>query len=352
MSLRGWLGTPVLVLPIQLLVQPLATVPLDAQQLASAEGAPPPPTAHATSYDGVFDKLLRLRPMADRVAEVSNLVLQRDVARFSLQSGHLYLLSPVNGRTVAAVFRGKGSFAFAPGAAVEKDRLKRFENADALEAPFTELMLVFADGTLEELERTVKFGPGALPGEVQGIAGQSLKFLAEEDSRTFEPDLMGAFLNGERSDLFYAHIKRASGGPLMFMLNPNEFEAVRLHSKISRRGYDRRSEVITQFPVRNRRRDARISGERLRQADIQSYVMDVSLPPTGIGEIGFSATATMEIVADTVVGPWVVFELFEKLKVDSASWEGGVQATVVRGRTARSSGCCSTVRSSRATSAP
>jgi hypothetical protein len=331
-SLRGWLVTPVVVLSMQLLVQLLGPVPLEAQQLASAEGAAPPPAVHAASYDGVFDELLRLRPVAERVAEVSNLVLQRDVARFSLQSGHLYLLSPVNGRTVAAVFRGKGSFAFAPTTAVEKDRLRRFEKTEALESPFTELMLVFADGTLEELEGAVKFGPGAVPGEVQGIARQSLKFLAEEDSRTFEPDLMGAFLNGERSELFYAHVKRAAGGPLMFMLNPNELEGVRLHSKINRRGYDRRSEVITQFPLQGRGRGGRVNGERLRQADIQSYVMDVSLPPTGIGEIGFSATATMQIVADTAVGPWVVFELFDKLRVDSASWEGGEKATVVRGK--------------------
>ena len=58
----------------------------------------------------------------------------------------------------------------------------------------------------------------------------------------------------------------------------------------------------------------------------------MSLPPTGIGEIGFSAAATVQIVADTAVGPWVVFELFDKLRVDSASWEGGEKATVVRGK--------------------
>ena len=85
--------------------------------------------------------------------------------------GTLYLLSPVDGRTVAAVFRGKGSFAFAPNTAVEQDRLRRFENAEALESPFTELMLVFADGTLEELEGAVKFGPGVVPGEVQRDRG-------------------------------------------------------------------------------------------------------------------------------------------------------------------------------------
>ena len=185
MSLRGWLGTPVVVLPLQLLVHPVTPVPLEAQQLAGAESAPSAPPVHAASYDGVFDELPGLRPVADRVAEISNLTLQRDVARFTLQSGQLYLLSPVNGRTVAAVFRGKGGFAFAPRTSVEKERLKRLENTEALESPFTELMLVFADGTLEELEEAVKFGPGVVPGEVQGIAQQGLKLRrAGRDSST------------------------------------------------------------------------------------------------------------------------------------------------------------------------
>jgi hypothetical protein len=90
--------------------------------------------------------------------------------------------------------------------------------------------------------------------------------------------------------------------------------------------------VITQFPLKDRRLDGRVQGERLRQASVEHYALDVSLPPTATGEIGFSASATMRIVADTAVGPWVAFELFEKLKVDSASWENGEQATIARGK--------------------
>jgi hypothetical protein len=213
------------------------------------------------------------------VAEVSNLTLQRDVARFTLQSGQIHLLTPVGGRTVGAVFRGKGVFRFAPATTVERDRLSRLESADSLAAPFSELLLVFADGTLEELEAAVKFAPGADAGDARGAVRQGLELLADEDSRTFEPDLMGAFLNGERSDLFYAHLKRTGGGPLMFMLNPHEFEGVRLLSKVSRWGYSRRSEVVTQFPLRGRLRAGGLKGERLRQADVESYAIEASLPP-------------------------------------------------------------------------
>jgi hypothetical protein len=317
----------------QVLLAAVLAPPLPAvAQLASAGLHSPPAGSVAASYDGVFDELLRLSPVAERAAEVSNLTLERDAGRFTLRSGQVYVLSPVAGRTVGVVFRGKGVFSFEPVGAIEQDRLERLEKSRRLEAPFTELVLLFADGTLAELEGAAKFGPQTPPGDLRGVVQQTLEYLSEKDSRTFEPDLMSAFLNGERSELFYAHIERSGGGPLMFMLNPNEVEAIRLGSKITRQGYSRRAEVVTQFPAQGKTWKGRISGERLRQADIRSYVIDVSLPPSATGEIGFSASATVRIAADTAVGPWVVFDLFEKLRVDSARWENGDAATVVRGK--------------------
>ncbi len=330
MPLSGRIITPVLALHLCALAELVYPGSLTAQ--LTTISSPAQPLEPAASHDAVFDELFRLEPVPGRVAEVSNLVLQRDVARLTLKSGQVYLLSPLGGRTVAAVFRGQGVFSFAPSSTIEKERLSRFEKTAALEEPFTELVLLFADGTLSELEAAAKFGSASVPGDIRGAFSRSLDYLADKDSRTFEPDLMSAFLNGERSELFFAHIDRVSGGPLMFMLNPNEFEGVRLQTKVSRRGLTRRSEVISQFPLQGRPRDGRVRGERLRQAEIRRYVIDASLPPTAGGEIAFSAAATVEIFADTAVGPWVVFELFEKLRVDSARWEGGDKATVARGK--------------------
>lgn len=329
MSLRGWIGTPIVA--FHLLVLPPAQPSLSAQ-LASADAVPVKGAPDAGSYDQLFDELVRMQPRDDRAADVSNLVLTRDAARFTLKRGRLYLLSSVGGRTIGALFGGEGVFSFVPAGRIERDRLRRLEGADSLESPFTQLLLLFADGTLEELEAALQFKTDADVGELRGAIDPALEFLADKDTRTFDPDFMGAWLNGERSELFFAHVKRRGKSAVTFSINPNEFEGVRLQTRIRRRGYDRHGEVITQFPLQGRRRDGRVQGERLRQAAVEHYALDVSLPPTGIGEIGFAATATMQIVADTVVGPWVAFELFEKLKVDSASWADGEKATVVRGK--------------------
>ncbi len=330
MSIRGWIGTPIVA--FHLLVFPAGSTSLSAQLATAGPGGTPPIEPSTRTYDQLFDELVRMQPRADRAANVSNLVLRRDVGRFTLRSGRLHLLSPVGGRTIAALFRGDGVFSFVPAGKVERDRLRRMEKADSLESPFTQLLLVFADSTLEELEAALKFEADGEAGGMRGAIDPGLEFLADKDSRTFDPDFMSAYLNGERSELFFAHVKRKVGDPIAFLVNPNEFEGVRLQTRIKTRGYDRPAEVVTQFPLQGRRRDGRVQGERLRQAAIEHYAMDVSLPPTGIGEIGFAATATMRIVADTVVGPWIAFELFEKLKVDSASWAGGEPATVSRGK--------------------
>ena len=67
---------------------------------------------------------------------------------------------------------------------------------------------------------------------------------------------MSALLNAEESDLFYAYLRRSGGGPLLFMVNPNEVESVRLSGKVTRRIWSRRSELITQFPRAGRARVA------------------------------------------------------------------------------------------------
>jgi len=85
-------------------------------QLASLTPSVPAAASAAGSFEDTYNELLGLQPVADRVAEVHDLVLQRDVAKFTLQSGKLYLLTPVGGRMVAVVFLGRGRFAFAPTA--------------------------------------------------------------------------------------------------------------------------------------------------------------------------------------------------------------------------------------------
>jgi hypothetical protein len=263
---------------------------------------------------------------------VRHLVLRRDAATFTLEQGRLYQLTPIGGRTVGLVYVGKGQFAFAPASRIEQDRLERLEKVRALDVPVSAVFFLFADSTLAQLEKSLTFVPGNPPDDVRKSVKDGLKYLVDEDSHTLDPDIMGALLNCETSDLFYAHITRAGGNQLMFRLDPDEVEAVRLQTRVSRRGWGRHPEVITQFARQGAVRTGGQTGDRVRQANVRQYTIETTLNQTGIGELNFAAAATLEITADSRVGPWIAFELFDKLKVDSARWVGGEPAPFYRGK--------------------
>src|SRR5256886_1654700 len=307
---------------------PLAVVP----GLLLAQMAPPAPAA-APSYEARYAEVLALAPRADRVAQVNNVVLQRDAARFTLANGTIYLLSSVGGRTMGAVFQGEGTFSFSPPTRIEQDRLARFEKGRSLDARMTELVLLFADSTLAELERKVTFSNSQVPEEVRDVVHKSLEYLGDEDSKSFHPDLMTAFLNQESNNLFYAHITRDEGSALMFMLDPFESEQVILEKRAPRRFWTHQPEVICRFPRQGAAPDS-ATGERPGTPTIRAYPLGNTFTQTGSGDLTFASAARLDIATPVPAGPWVPFELFYKLQVDSARWDGGEPATVFRGKEA------------------
>lgn len=309
-----------------------------------------PSGASPISYPERYAEVMGLAGDRTQIAEVNNLVLTRDLARFTLTSGRLYLLTPVGGRIVGAVFQGKGTFAFTPPSITERDRLARFEKTTSIDVPVSSFVFLFTDTTLAELRSKVTFGATLEPGDLHARIKAALDDLADEDSRSFHPDLMADFLNGDTSGLFYAQVVRSSGGPLMFMIDPNEVEGVTLRSKVSKRGWGRRAEVVCRFPGRAQLRERWTKGDRSRQADVQKYTIDVSLPPSGVGELGFSASARWR---SWPIPPSVPGSCSSSSRSSRSIPRAGKAATPRRssaGRTPICSGFASTARSVPATS--
>ena len=283
------------------------------------------------SYEQRYGELRELQAAPNRVAPVTQLVLKRDAGQFTFGEGTFYQLTPIGGRTMGAVFVGHGIFSFSPPSRLEQQRLAIFQKTKTLEVAFSSVVLLFADSTIAELESKLTFGPGQPPSDPRSRFKDGLDYLADDDSKSFDPDLMAGFLNGESSDLFYAHIDRRSGGPLMFMLNPHEVEGVTLSHRVRDIGWTRRSEVISRFAVAGKARTP-ATGERVDQAAIRRYTIATTLRESGSGDLSFAANAKLEITTESPIGPWVAFSLFEKLKVDSARWETGEPATVFKGK--------------------
>jgi hypothetical protein len=300
----------------------------------AGSGGVPARAGEASSYEKRYAEVVGSQPKPDGIAAVDGLVIERDVARFVFESGHIYLLTPVAGRTIGAVFLGRGTFRFTPPTTIEQERLARFQKTRSLAAPFSSVVFLFADSTLSELQGKLSFGQGEAPQEVRQRFKEALEYVGDEDSQSLDPDLMSAFLNDRSSGVFYAALGTTTGSPLMFMLNPHEVEAVSLSQKVRRYTWSQRSEVISKFPAGRQSRDRQITGERLNDAVIRHYRIETWLKPTGSADLGFAAAAELSITAPVPVGPWIAFSLFEKLRVDSARWENGEEATVFKGKDA------------------
>lgn len=284
----------------------------------------------ADSYADRFRELWKIRPAPDQSAKVRHLVLKRDAGELLFEDGTLYLLQPIGGQVMGALFRGKGTFSFSAPLAIERERLKLFRKDTSVAEPFEDVVLLFADSTLAELRRQLTFGPGEAPGDLRNLTDDALEFLGNEDHQSLDPDVMRAVLNGEQTGLFYAHMVRANYDPWMFFLDPHAVESVRFLARGKRTGFTHYAEPIAQFP---RQGDTVRTGgrtERRSEARIRQYTMRIGLPESG-GGLGFRAAATLAITADTTIGPWVPFYLFEKLSVDSARWEDGGPAVVFKG---------------------
>jgi len=294
----------------------IAPVALTGQTPSSQAGTP------AGTYLDAYREIERLAPVPGQVADVERLTLTRDAGRLLLERGRLYLLSPVGGRTVGAFFRGEGRFTFAPGLPTEQAELRRFADSTALDAPFDEVVILFADSTLDQL-RGLTFGPGTIPDDITGRVRDVIGSLKGDHEGSFDSDVIGPLLNSETTGFFLARVARRRGDPVLFQFNPAVAEAVQLYRPVSRRRFGGAWALVSQAPPLvplPRSNLARIYRERLRVPDCR---LDVSLRERVNADISLAASATVSVVAEEPVGPWLLFGLHWKLEADSARWGGG-----------------------------
>ncbi|MES1211369.1 MAG: hypothetical protein ABUL63_03440, partial [Acidobacteriota bacterium] len=136
--------------------------------------------------DPAYAALRGARPDG-RTIPVQNLVLERDAFRFQLESGALHLLAPVEGRTIGAVFVGQGSYRLTPATPYELRQLALSSGGgdtfEVLDDTFEDLLLLFTDGTLAELEHHAAVQTGAPDPRAVSLLEEWLK-RQRKDFRT------------------------------------------------------------------------------------------------------------------------------------------------------------------------
>lgn len=281
----------------------------------------------ASEYTATLSSLQSVAPRSDSVAVVRGLVLQRDVMEFRLDSGRLYLLTPVATHDVGAVFVGGGSIAFSPPLAVERGQLWRVLGDSSLKTPLSSVVFLFSDSTLAELRRRLSFAPDSLtPQMATGPVSNALDRFVDGRARATAPTFMSALLNGTANGFFFAYVARPQGEDLMFEVDPGEAEPILLLRKGRLQG--QRTQIVSQSPRAEvladtlPRRPDPTTPLRVAKYEIESWIDN---------GVGFRAVTTLHLMARSDVR-WARLVLFDELHVDSVLAQDGSRDSTFRSK--------------------
>jgi len=191
------------------------------------------------STDPTYAALRGAKPDGRKIP-VQNLVLVRDAFRFQLDSGALHLLAPVDGRTVGAVFVGQGSYRLTPTTPHELRQLALSSGADldkgfeAMNDTFEDLLLLFADDTLAELERHAAVQTGAPDPRAADVYEGWLKRQRKDFTTNFHLRILQDLLNtpGRTDGVFLALVNGRKQPPALAAVDPDGAEALHIGSRL------------------------------------------------------------------------------------------------------------------------
>lgn len=210
-------------------VDEAAIVPVDMRlDLASVEANVTVASgATKANTDPVYQQLRQQAKTAQdfsgSYATVNNVVLKREGATFTLRSGEVYFLTPVEGRYTGGVFIGDGELTLVPPTETEKNSLKIFTNEPSLTEQFSTLVLRFTDKTFDEIKNSPNAkmaATGAQAGRARDLFHENQTLLRKELRDNSELRVLADLYAPERSGFFTAFINGKRFSKLVYLFNP------------------------------------------------------------------------------------------------------------------------------------
>ena len=265
----------------------------------------------STRYDVIYDQLMTMTGSEVRMSQIGNYTINRNASKFTLNNGQLFLLGPVDGRIISAVYKGKGTFWFTPPTQIERDQLFRFYETDTLEQEFKYLFMIFSDSTATELQSQFDFSHDIDPDEVEDLENELediFEYIGDEDNRYFRSDIMKFLLDNTSSGYFYAHLFKNKTNPLMYEINPYQKEDIRLMHRADLGHIYKIPEVVCQF-VKNGNDSIKFKNDFL----IKKFTIETSISEG----LEFSARAILDIYVNNDDQKWLAFNIYHDMEIDS-----------------------------------
>ena len=186
----------------------------------------------AANSDPVYRALRTGEPVGSY--KVSNLLMQRDVASFTFESGSFSFGPAVMGKIVYAVFAGKGHFKIKPVLPMEATYIARIVGNAEVDEEFKSAVLVFTDGTEAEIKKAAQASDEASSAKdawrefrrrtrTRLDRPRSLveAELTGESVANVDADLLGELLNPKQAGSFQAFLHGNKLSDLRFIFNKN-----------------------------------------------------------------------------------------------------------------------------------
>ena len=289
-------------------------------------------SASQANNDPIYQKLRSLLNRTDafsgEYATVNNLVLKRDAAVFTLRSGEIHFLSPVEGRQIGAVFVGDGELYMKPPIDVEQKTLAIFTDTPDIKEQFSNLVLRFTDKTYDDIKASTNAqmksgGNNAQAREAyekrESVWRKVLRYNMEQ--RT----LMDIY-NPARPGFFTAFINGSKYNKLIFRIDPLGVSFV-APEQVTLTSYGETDGGIwASFHLDEEIKARTATSNRDRRLfDFVAHKLDVTIKGTRI--IATDKVTIAPLAKDERVVP---FELFSDLRVKRVQDESGSELKFIQ----------------------
>ena len=277
----------------------------------------------ANDVQKIYLELENLSALSEKVAEVNDLSFSRDIANFHLINGKIYILSQVNDKQIAAIFRGEGTVNITPPTKISRERLYSEFQVNSYDNSFNFLFMVFTDSTFAELSKKIEFNNDTLYPTIRKDIEYCKRYLFDHKDDDYNPYLLKTLLNDELNGYFYAHLSTSKkwDKPFFFEFNPNATEEVSLAVRSKRKSmFDHYYKRICMF----HRQEDYLSGEDLSyESKDEIYVDKYIIDATITKRMEFSANCSLKFHGLKNSGKWIGLMLFKKLRINSITSENG-----------------------------
>jgi hypothetical protein len=284
-------------------------------RVAKAAVFPPP------NSDPTYQQLRQIG-LGREAFSVHHLVLKRDAATFTFESGTLVFLAPVNGKVTGAVFSGAGTFSVTPPIATEQKSLSLLTRQPSLFDTFSELALRFTDDTYPEIKISNAVAPAPSATVSSKYFDDTRNALRKDHHYNLDARILQDVLASQTGDLFIAFLKSARyGNRLAYWSDPHGSPHGMAPEEVQLATFDEsRLGIWASYHYSREYQTGKASGKQNNSVfRIISQELDTQIQPNG----ELHGKAVTHIVSQMNGLRAIPFDLYHSLRVQSVLGSDG-----------------------------